>query len=147
MLTRDFRRLEEQTRHSLKPLFSNFFLPRPPSIARLDFCLRRAALYPAELRVQTDWPVHTRKRYGFKDQNDRSTICSAAPTPAFIQLLQGHLDGDNGQAPHAPPQGRPNSNPHPSNPERFGANAGPQANRSWQSSSAEISASTSASVL
>ena len=51
MLTREFRRHEEQTRHSLKPLFSHFFLPTQPSITSLDFCLRRAALYPAELQV------------------------------------------------------------------------------------------------
>ena len=51
MLTRDFRRPEERTRHPLKPLFSHFFLPTPTTIARLDIRLRRAALYPAELRV------------------------------------------------------------------------------------------------
>lgn len=40
MLTRDFRLLEERTRHSLKPLFSHFFLPAPSITARLDLCLR-----------------------------------------------------------------------------------------------------------
>ena len=49
MLTRDFRPAEERTRHSLKPLFIQFFLPTPRAIARLDIRLRRAALYPAEL--------------------------------------------------------------------------------------------------
>ena len=53
MLTRDFRPLEERTRYPLKPLFSHFFLPAPFAIARLDIRLRRAALYPAELRVLT----------------------------------------------------------------------------------------------
>ena len=52
MLTRDFRRPEERTRHPLKPLFSHFFLPTPTTIARLDIRLRRAALYPAELQVR-----------------------------------------------------------------------------------------------
>ena len=51
MLTRDFRRPKERTRHSLKPLFSHIFLPTPTTTARLDIRLRRAALYPAELRV------------------------------------------------------------------------------------------------
>ena len=51
MLTRDFRLLEERTRHSLKPLFSNFLFPLPSATTRLDIRLRRAALYPAELRV------------------------------------------------------------------------------------------------
>ena len=51
MLTRDFRRPKERTRHSLKPLFSHIFLPTPTTTARLDIRLRRAALYPAELWV------------------------------------------------------------------------------------------------
>ena len=54
MLTRDFRRPEERTRHPLKPLFSHFFLPTPTTIARLDIRLRRAALYPAELWVRAE---------------------------------------------------------------------------------------------
>ena len=51
MLTRDFRRFEERTRYPLKPLFSHLLLPTPSTITRLDIRLRRAALYPAELRV------------------------------------------------------------------------------------------------
>ncbi len=58
MLTRDSHRPEERTRHSLKPLFSHFFLPTPTTIARLDIRLRRAALYPAELRVLEAWQLH-----------------------------------------------------------------------------------------
>lgn len=54
MLTRDFRRPEERTRHPLKPLFSHFFLPTPATITRLDIRLRRAALYPAELQLRFD---------------------------------------------------------------------------------------------
>ena len=51
MLTRDFRPLEERTRYPLKPLISHFLFPAPSNFTRLDIRLRRAALYPAELRV------------------------------------------------------------------------------------------------
>ena len=62
MLTRDFRLVEERTRYPLKPLFSHFFLPAPLAIARLDIRLRRAALYPAELRVPRLCSVPITKR-------------------------------------------------------------------------------------
>ena len=51
MLTRVFWLLEEQTRYSLKPLLNQYLLPTPSAFAGLDYRLRRAALYPAELRV------------------------------------------------------------------------------------------------
>ncbi len=60
MLTRDFRRSKERIRNSLKPLFSHFFLPAPSAFAGLDIRLRRAALYPAELRVFDFFPLLTR---------------------------------------------------------------------------------------
>ena len=39
-----------QTAQRLNPIFKN---GAPEEIRTLDLCLRRAALYPAELRVQT----------------------------------------------------------------------------------------------
>ncbi len=51
MLTRVFWLLEEQTRYSLKPLLNQYLFPTPSTFARLDYRLRRAVLYPAELRV------------------------------------------------------------------------------------------------
>ena len=51
MLTRVFWLLEEQTRYSLKPLLNQYLLPTPSAFAGLDYRLRRAALYPTELRV------------------------------------------------------------------------------------------------
>ena len=51
MLTRVFWLLEERTRHSLKPLLNQFLFPAPSTFIRLDYRLRRATLYPAELWV------------------------------------------------------------------------------------------------
>ena len=51
MLTRVFWLLEEQTRYSLKPLLKQYLFQTPTAFAGLDYRLRRAALYPAELRV------------------------------------------------------------------------------------------------
>ena len=51
MLTRVFWPLEERIRLSLKPLLNQYFFPTITTITGLDYCPRRAALYPAELRV------------------------------------------------------------------------------------------------
>ena len=52
MLTRVFWLLEEQTRYSLKPLLNQYLSPTPSAFAGLDYRLRRAVLYPAELRMR-----------------------------------------------------------------------------------------------
>ncbi|MCG8444298.1 MAG: hypothetical protein MI753_01095, partial [Hyphomicrobiales bacterium] len=51
VLTRTSGQFEGQFRHQPKPLIQNLFLVAPLTITRLDIRLRRAALYPAELRV------------------------------------------------------------------------------------------------
>ena len=53
VLTRNIGSFEQRFRHPLKPLVRLLFLPAPFATARLDIRLRRAALYPAELRVHT----------------------------------------------------------------------------------------------
>ena len=94
MLTRDFRRPKERTRHTLKPLFSHIFLPTPTTTARLDIRLRRATLYPAELRVHTVREVLTpclREIFvGLKSEPDiRSNRCLVT---SFFQHQQPSPD-------------------------------------------------------
>lgn len=95
MLTRDFRRPKERTRHPLKPLFSHFFLPPPRGFARLDIRLRRATLYPAELRVRGRLGIRQSTHAGNPAQADTS----AGPT-----LSQR---SENGAAPEHSWPGRP----------------------------------------
>ena len=61
MLTRVFWLLEEQIRYSLKPLLNLYLFPISSAFAGLDYRLRRATLYPAELWVQAE-PVFRRSR-------------------------------------------------------------------------------------
>ncbi|WP_299940979.1 hypothetical protein [uncultured Nitratireductor sp.] len=65
MLTRVFWLLEEQTRYSLKPLLNQYLSPTPSAFAGLDYRLRRAALYPAELRVLAVAEAVKRQRVAF----------------------------------------------------------------------------------
>ncbi len=81
MLTRDFRRHEERTRHSPKPLLNQFLFPAPFAIARLDISLRRATLYSAD-----PWLV-TRPA----DLHATVAGCCASPKLDFSSLIESSL--------------------------------------------------------
>ena len=88
MLTRVFWLLEERTRYSLKPLLNHYLFRAPSTFAGLDYRLRRAALYPAELRV----PVGGVIRQSESARNQEFSLAGAFLATLFSGWALGHRE-------------------------------------------------------